>query len=229
MSAIQHRALSSASGTSRSAPAAVDIPLPVESSRFIYNGLELDIVDRGLLSLEYADILLEKFRRIKTPRFPFVLLPGGKDANALRKEAPFLFLAVMTACHEHKSRLQHTLEREVKKWISERLIMRSEKSLDLLQGLLVHLAWHHYHFCPGQQQTTSLFQLLLSLVVDLGLNTGPQGPDQITDSDFYKSTTLKHCHSDFKGAGSTAEHRALLGCYYLSSVLALTSIPWSSL
>jgi hypothetical protein len=57
----------------------------------------IDVVDRGFLTIEQCNVLLEKFRDAKTPQFPFVVISPNTDAATLRRRSPFIFLAIITA------------------------------------------------------------------------------------------------------------------------------------
>jgi hypothetical protein len=62
-------------------------------------------------------------------------------ADHLRREKPFLFLAIITAALYDNMPMQRKLELEVKKAISERMIWGGSISFEVLQGILVHIAW----------------------------------------------------------------------------------------
>lgn len=103
-----------------------------------------DIIDRGILSLDIAENYLETFKSILTPHFPFVVIPSHVSAVQLRDEKPFLFLAVMSSASYDNMPLQRSLGAEVKRAVASRIILNGELSFDLLQGLLVFLAWYAY-------------------------------------------------------------------------------------
>lgn len=98
-------------------------------------------MDSGLLSFAAANNFLSIFRAVMIPHFPFVVIPSHVTAEVLRKEKPFLFLTVMTVASFDNLPLQRALGEEVKKVISERIIVSGEVSFEMLQGLLVYLAW----------------------------------------------------------------------------------------
>ena len=54
---------------------------------------------------------------------------------------PFLLLAAVTAASSKYPQLQMAFNEDLKDTLGQRLISDGEKSLDLLQGLLVHLNW----------------------------------------------------------------------------------------
>lgn len=145
--------------------------------------------------------------------FPFVIIPEGVDASVLRRDSPFLLLCILTACSEHDPAQQDKLEREIREVVGTCLIMEMRRNMDLLQGLLVHTAWYHYHWRTYHTQAYMLLQIAIMLVVDLGLDK---------DEDF-KMQAIPPDGKEFnqvQGHGihqTPAEQRALLGCYYLCS------------
>jgi hypothetical protein len=54
---------------------------------------------------------------------------------------PFLVLGVLSAMSAKYSHIHQRLDVEFRKALSEKVTMNGEKSLDILQGLLVHIAW----------------------------------------------------------------------------------------
>lgn len=73
--------------------------------------------------------------------FPFVVIPSNTTAQHLRTSKPFLFLSIMAVSSYQKTGQQTTLSMEIMKRLSEQMLIRGEKSLDLLQGILVYAEW----------------------------------------------------------------------------------------
>jgi hypothetical protein len=85
-------------------------------------------------------------------------------------------------------------------------ILTGEKSLDLLQGLLVFIAWHHHYMDTQAVSVSMLLQLCVGIADDLSLNrisTNIRSPLQRED------------------ARDREAKRAYLGCYYLASAIGL--------
>ncbi|OAG42460.1 hypothetical protein AYO21_03336 [Fonsecaea monophora] len=162
---------------------------------------QFDVIDSGVLTMATADILLQTYKQVHSKFFPFVLVAPEIDAATLRRDKPVLFLAIVTVCLEADHVVQRRLGVELKKMLSSRLLIRNERSIELLQALLVHLSWIQYHFHPQNKQTYMLLQMAIGLVMDLDLDRCPAHRDQ---------------------RRTTAETRALLGCFYLCSSLAMT-------
>ena len=97
------------------------------------------VTDLGLgpVVLEH---LLDRFRSMAS-YFPFVRLPYACTAASMAENRPFLLLAAVAAASSKHCHLQDALIRQFKESLSQRVVMAGDKDLDLLQGLLVHLAW----------------------------------------------------------------------------------------
>lgn len=96
------------------------------------------VTDLGL-SAVVLDYLLDKFRGMAS-YFPFVQLSETWTAVSMAEGRPFLLLAAVAAASS-EFHLQDALVRQFKESLSKRVVVAGEKDLDLLQGLLVHLAW----------------------------------------------------------------------------------------
>lgn len=97
------------------------------------------ITDLGL-SPAVLDYLLDRFRGMAC-YFPFVQLSETWTAASMAEDRPFLLLAAVAAASSKRCHLQDALTKQFKEYLSKRVVMAGEKDLDLLQGLLVHLAW----------------------------------------------------------------------------------------
>lgn len=95
---------------------------------------------QGLLTYEKAEQLLSTFRYM-AQYFPFVVLPLNATAYSMSQERPFLLLAVLTTALSSEKSLQKALDHEFRSTLCAKVVIEGEKSIDLLQGLLVHLAW----------------------------------------------------------------------------------------
>ena len=89
---------------------------------------------------EGAFLLLE-FRTSMARQFPFVVIPPNSTSEILRAERPMLWKAILTAASCLKPSRQEAMGQELIEEFSTRLLLHGEKSLDLLQALLIHIAW----------------------------------------------------------------------------------------
>ncbi|KAJ5097014.1 hypothetical protein N7456_007735 [Penicillium angulare] len=150
------------------------------------------------------------------PHFPFVVIPDLPPAM-FYAEKPFLFKAMVMVASYRNRPFQHQIGTQLTEEVGKRLLVDGERSLDLLQGLLIHIAWYHLHL-GAVSQMTNLLQLAIALMADLGLNKPSHGTDRrklmfdsskLTQGAVAESRLLRN-----------DETRALLGCFYVSSIVS---------
>lgn len=78
--------------------------------------------------------------------FPFVVIPEDETAESFRKRKPLLYKTCIAAAHHRNTTMQRQMSHDLLKSIAERVLVNSEKSLDLLQGILVFAAWYEPAF-----------------------------------------------------------------------------------
>lgn len=102
-----------------------------------------DVISQGIIEFQVAEEYVRVFKT-KAHTFPFVVIPPHMSLDALRRERPFLLLSILAYASDGNVRLQNQLELELRETLSRKIIVNCEKSLDLLQGLLVYLTWYGY-------------------------------------------------------------------------------------
>jgi hypothetical protein len=95
---------------------------------------------RPVIDTEQAEIYLQRYQEL-TGYFPFVLLPVNWNLRIMLCDHPFLLLGILSAMSTNDVQKQRSLDTEFRRVLSEKVIVNGEKSLDLLQGILVYLAW----------------------------------------------------------------------------------------
>jgi hypothetical protein len=182
------------------------------------------------------------------PMFPFVPMPSYTSAEELRRERPFLYLNISMIASPNPAR-QQELSNTIKKYLADRIIMRGERSLDLLQGLLVHLTWfisvsrvHQTNFSgpidgpapnsnlppkqptQGTAQLDAFLHLAMAQTISLGLNQDPSSPKTMNQPIAYLSQV--DLHRDRTPPRTMEDRRTYLGCYYTMMVYALNHSIW---
>ena len=102
------------------------------------------VTDRSLsveLDDQEAELLLLEFKTNMTEQFPFVVIAPDSTSQSLQHEKPLLWKAVMVAASHEKSDRQLALGSKLMEDLNTRLLLRVERSLDLLQALLIFIAW----------------------------------------------------------------------------------------
>jgi hypothetical protein len=98
---------------------------------------QLEDIDIGT---ENPDALLSVFRDEMHPNFPFIVIPDSVLASELRRYRPTLYTAVM-AIATRNSQQQRKIGQQFMRQVAERLIIRGERNLDLLLGILTYAGW----------------------------------------------------------------------------------------
>lgn len=104
-----------------------------------FDGVQ-DVISKGLISFDKAEYFLHNFNA-NTCNFPFVVIPPQLSLETLRREKPFLLLCILTMSASAYVPLQKLLENEVRECLARKVIINCEKSLDLLQGLMIYVSW----------------------------------------------------------------------------------------
>lgn len=94
--------------------------------------------------LDLDDAMLERLlERYQTMQhhFPFVRLPAECNVQSMLESRPYLLLAATANAASHCSDLQEKLAKELRDLFAQRIVVECETSLDVLQAMLVYLAW----------------------------------------------------------------------------------------
>lgn len=107
-------------------------------------GASGDVVIRGLVDCSQAEELYELFSDSLAPLYPLVLVPDPLTWQAVRQNRPLLFQAALTAASSGVDpKLSEILFRDTGKLLAEKVVLAGDKSLDLVQALLILATWHH--------------------------------------------------------------------------------------
>ncbi|EEU42974.1 uncharacterized protein NECHADRAFT_83628 [Fusarium vanettenii 77-13-4] len=176
---------------------------------------------------------LEVYRRDYVPEFPFVPMLDSLASHEFYSESRFLFWTILAAVSPLKEKVQMEFKAWFRKYLAEHVVMGQERSLDILQGILVYLAWNDFHFY-GDLQVTSIIQLAIGLIIDLRLDR-PAGailgaPRSLLGDAW---TSMGKPCSKIKTDQSSQDKRAVLGMYYITAILSSffkknTIVPWSN-
>lgn len=141
------------------------------------------------------------------PVYPFVIVPPSLTAADLQSTKPFLLSAIRMVASFRSLRSMRGQMCHLMRHISDYMLIRSERSLDLLQGIIVMLGWYQYH-CIMHAQMNNLIALATSLIGDLGLNHAPSLPEQ---------ASLMVARPAQPAGRTNDERRALAAVWFLTS------------
>ncbi|KAI5807901.1 hypothetical protein DFH27DRAFT_287357 [Peziza echinospora] len=188
-------------------------------------GTSLDIIDLELISINLATQLYNHFKVEILPHTPYIILPPLFTAAACRKSKPTLFLAIVCTSIS-RAPLALNTQVSVEKtrqiieefhWVlAERTMFRGEKSLDILQALLVATSWYtpipEKGFLSSSEKHKSFgfISQAISVAFDLGLcrNNNPGG--------ILRSSNPTCRGNAYPDVADIEGKRSFLGCYWLS-------------
>ncbi|KAI8724358.1 hypothetical protein NCS52_00004700 [Fusarium sp. LHS14.1] len=168
--------------------------------------------------------LLRDFCTLKQAHLPFLALDPESSAARLRDAKPFLWLCIVAVSVKSTLKQQH-LYGEIRKIIANSMVAELERSVELLQGLLVCIAWGNFQV-KRRPFLTLFIQLATTIIFDLGLNKAPPTTAE-------GSFELRLHQPWALHARASEERRAVLACYFLSSVISsylhqADRLNWSS-
>jgi hypothetical protein len=172
-----------------------------------------DVVDRGLLTSEMANMMFRCYVERMAPHLPAVVFPEGTPAAEVRKTKPTLFLAILAASSGmNYPDLQRTLTKEIMSIYAERIIINGEKTLELIQALHVSTLWY---WPPEHFEELKFYQLIhIAAVMGIDIGMGKKSKSQKT-----KHAGLWRDHpwrrTPYPDSESAEARRAWIVCYFL--------------
>ncbi|OAA62122.1 hypothetical protein ISF_05131 [Cordyceps fumosorosea ARSEF 2679] len=159
---------------------------------------------------ETDDVALEIYRTQLQQLYPFVVIPPSITAAQLGVARPFLMSAIRMVTSFRSLRSMRAQMYALKMHISDFMLIRSERSMDLLQGIIVILGWYQYH-CFTHAQLHNLLSLAISLIGEMGLNRHPI---------IHEGTRLMAAQPPAPLVRNSDERRAFLGVWFLASSMS---------
>ncbi|KAH0613496.1 uncharacterized protein H6S33_005382 [Morchella sextelata] len=115
-------------------------PTDEDMAKYVF----IDVVDRGILSMETATKIFNHYVEDMVPHLPAVVFPPDTTAEDIRWEKPTLFLAILAAASGVSDPALHkTLYNEISRAFAERVMINGEKSLELVQSLTLCSMWYY--------------------------------------------------------------------------------------
>ena len=158
-----------------------------------------------------AEVYLARFRSDFIGHLPFLDIPVSQTARQLHHESPLLWLAIMTVTST-RTMQQKAMSRQMREIIGREAFVEGTRSIDFLLAVLVYATWDRY-YALDKPLFTSLMQLAIAIVYDLGLDKPPaQDPSLLLSYDLKGHNRPSH----YSRLPTMQERRALLGCFLVS-------------
>jgi hypothetical protein len=187
---------------------------PHASSHINLNGTTVPDIGISTTSTHESELLLDRYKRLMAPNMPFVVLPPDISASDLARTEPFLLSAIQVIAYFHDTCKQQVMATKLMREVCERLLMNGEKSVGLLQGLLVFANWYNPHlYFP--KNSANLLHLAIALTTDLNIDRGPGNCEKA------QMETALRAYGVAQPAKTLTneERRAVLGTFYLTSLM----------
>ncbi|KAI1427452.1 hypothetical protein F5Y12DRAFT_173253 [Xylaria sp. FL1777] len=178
----------------------------------------LNLSIKPQFNLDSATKLLASFRDM-LPHMPCLVFPENVDVRSLARNSPFVLLAVLAVTSCSSSLQGHSLyDEEFRKVLGLKFVAGGERSLELLQGILIYCAWYPFHLRPKNKQSFQYLRMAVDIVHDLELER---------ESEFDLSLIAPD-----QRARKLENIRGLLSCFYSISSFSTTwnrnsTLPYS--
>ncbi|KAJ2904783.1 putative fungal specific transcription protein [Zalerion maritima] len=206
-------AMPNAPDGSSAPPTTSSIPLPLRPGQIEHNFS--DIVDRGIITMEKAAELWDRYVNLMVPNLPAVVFPPETTVADVRKNKPALFLAIMASATAEMPTVQKVLIKELMQMFAHKIIIVGEKYLELIQALHIAVIWY---YPPDHFEELKFYQLVhmsAVMAIDIGLGRKkPMAGKRMAPYTWRDHPYRKHPFPD----PTTIEcRRAWLTCYFLAS------------
>lgn len=111
----------------------------------------VELVPGFCLTFAEAGEYLQVYRKDYMPMFPFVILEDNTKPHELYYNAPALFWMIMAAVAQTSEETDVAVKKWLRHHVAETMIIKQEKTLELLQAILVHLIWYAFSFLFPQE------------------------------------------------------------------------------
>lgn len=167
-----------------------------------------DVIDCGLLSMQNATELFNRFNEEMAEHVPIIVFPQGTTANSVRALKPTLFRAILAAAAGPSDpQLSKTLNSEILQIYADRIFIKGEKKLELIQAMLVTIVWY---YPPNDFEELKFYQYIhVASTMAIGMGLGRKSRIKASNEE---SGAVKEGVVDSE---SIESRRVLLSCYLL--------------
>lgn len=188
---------------------------PQTQRQFSENANEFaDVIDRGLIDVETASKTFDRYVNEVAPTLPIVVFPPGTSMSSVRRDKPTLFLAIVSvAISPFRPELQMPLTNEVHRMFADKVVIRGEKTLELVQAIVLSCTWYNPpdHFEELKFFPFIYMAVVMALDIGMGRVTRRKGNKQLG--------MLREILGKNRGSmdpDSVETRRTWLGAYFLA-------------
>ncbi|KAI1110497.1 hypothetical protein F5Y14DRAFT_359340 [Nemania sp. NC0429] len=178
-----------------------------------------DVVDQGIITIDEASILFQRYTNRMATHLPAVVFPPGTTAAEIRKTRPILFLAVVSVASSESPLTQRKLVRELMEIFADNIIVHGQKSLELVQSILISVIWY---FPPEHFEELQFYQLVhlaAVMAIDIGLGRRKNSPKSRLIPYTWRDHPLRK--QPLPDPATIESRRTWLAAYFLASNVAM--------
>ncbi|KAL2887519.1 Zn(2)-Cys(6) zinc finger domain protein [Ceratocystis lukuohia] len=167
------------------------------------------------LNWDQVNLAVMEFKARYTPAFPFVVV-DEKPIEQLLADSPFLVRAIIFITVPFTPAMLKAIRKDLMTYLAMRSLVEASVSLDVLQGMLILIAWGPIRLAPTQIH--QMMNLSVAHARSLGIvmprvsqnnwHTTSKGPEDPRQASIAQNTTTL----------TMAQQRAYLGTFYLSEI-----------
>ncbi|KXX76398.1 Glucose transport transcription regulator RGT1 [Madurella mycetomatis] len=122
-------------------------------------------------NLDSAGQLFTTFKEVMLGHFHCVEIRDEETVVTMARERPFVLLALLAAASGSRTLQGQSLyDEEFRKILGLKFVAGGERSLELLQGLVIYIAWYPFHLRPKNKQALQYIRMAVDIVIDLELD-----------------------------------------------------------
>ena len=116
------------------------VPRPSSNAQHVDRLQCIDIVSGLQMSVEEANRALKEYKEDFISQFPFIPI-SHCHVYDMYKEQPVLLKTILLTCRHQSYRARAVGDKWFREFISHHVVLLNEKRLELLQAILVFIAW----------------------------------------------------------------------------------------
>jgi hypothetical protein len=163
----------------------------------------VDVIDNGIVDETTAYLAFQRFHTEMCVYFPIVVFPAATTAQEIRSQKPILFLSILAAgIGVFQPGMQTLLSDELTFILADRIMYRGERSLELVQALLVLMIFYSRPRHQKELNFNQTIHIAATMALDLGMG-------RRSKKGAFNEKPL------FPGVSVVETRRTWLGCYYM--------------
>lgn len=169
-----------------------------------------DVIDRGLIELNTARKIFERYVAEMCDHLPLVVFPPNTNADDIRRHKPMLFATIVAiASGTIRADLQPKLINEITRILADRVMYRGEKSLELVQSIQVLSCFYQ----PPERYEELNFNQLIHVAAVMAMDLGMGKRAKRHPSGIWRP--YNENKKPLTDPNNAETRRCWLGCYYM--------------